>query len=150
LNINKDCGSTDLAALSRKVREMRADIGIALDGDADRVMIVDERGHVVDGDQLLAAIAESWKEDGRLQRPGLAATGMSSRGLERHVGGLGLELGPTPVGDRYVLDHMRTHGYNVGGEPSGHIILSDYTTTGDGLIAALQVLAGVKRGCKPV
>jgi phosphoglucosamine mutase len=150
LNINKDCGSTDLAALSRKVREMRADIGIALDGDADRVLIVDERGHVVDGDQLLAVIAESWKDDGRLQRPGLVATVMSNLGLERHLAGLGLELVRTPVGDRYVLEHMRTHGYNVGGEPSGHIILSDYTTTGDGLIAALQVLAVVKRGDKPV
>jgi phosphoglucosamine mutase len=150
LNINKDCGSTDLAALSRKVREMRADIGIALDGDADRVLIIDERGHVVDGDQLLAVIAESWKEDGRLQRPGLVATVMSNLGLERHLAGLGLELVRTPVGDRYVLEHMRTHGYNVGGEPSGHIIMSDYTTTGDGLIAALQVLAVVKRGDKPV
>jgi phosphoglucosamine mutase len=150
LNINKDCGSTDLAALSRKVREMRADIGIALDGDADRVLIIDERGHVVDGDQLLAVIAESWKDDGRLQRPGLVATVMSNLGLERHLAGLGLELVRTPVGDRYVLEHMRTHGYNVGGEPSGHIILSDYTTTGDGLIAALQVLAVVKRGDKPV
>jgi phosphoglucosamine mutase len=150
LNINKDCGSTDLAALSRKVREMRADIGIALDGDADRVLIVDERGHVVDGDQLLAVIAESWKDDGRLQRPGLVATVMSNLGLERHLAGLGLELVRTPVGDRYVLEHMRTHGYNVGGEPSGHIILSDYTTTGDGLIAALQVLVVVKRGDKPV
>jgi phosphoglucosamine mutase len=149
-NINKDFGSTDLATICRKVREMRADIGIALDGDADRVLIVDERGHVVDGDQLLAVIAESWKEDGRLQRPGVVATVMSNLGLERHLGSLGLELVRTPVGDRYVLEHMRTHGYNVGGEPSGHIILSDYTTTGDGLIAALQVLAVVKRGGKPV
>ena len=106
-NINKDCGSTDLAALCRKVREMRADIGIALDGDADRVLIVDERGHVVDGDQLLAVIAESWKEDGRLQRPGVVATVMSNLGLERHLGSLGLELVRTPVGDRYVLEQMR-------------------------------------------
>jgi phosphoglucosamine mutase len=150
MNINKDCGSTDLAAISRKVREMRADIGIALDGDADRVMIVDERGHAVDGDQLLAVIAESWKEDGRLQRPGVVATVMSNLGLERHLAGLGLELVRTPVGDRYVLEHMRAHGYNVGGEPSGHIILSDYTTTGDGFVAALQVLAVVKRSNKPV
>ena len=150
MNINKDCGSTDLGAISRKVREMRADIGIALDGDADRVMIVDERGHVVDGDQLLAVIAESWKEDGRLQRPGVVATVMSNLGLERHLGGLGLELVRTPVGDRYVLEHMRAHGFNVGGEPSGHIILSDYTTTGDGFIAALQVLAVIKRSNKPV
>jgi len=149
-NINKDCGSTDLAALQRKVREMRADIGIALDGDADRVMIVDERGHVVDGDQLLAVIAESWKEDGRLQRAGVVATVMSNLGLERHLRGLGIELVRTPVGDRYVLERMRSDGYNVGGEPSGHIILSDYTTTGDGFVAALQVLAVVKRGGKPV
>ena len=149
-NINKECGSTDLAALSRKVREMRADIGIALDGDADRVMIVDERGHVVDGDQLLAVIAESWKQDGRLQRPGVVSTVMSNLGLERYLGGLGIELVRTPVGDRYVLEQMRAHGYNIGGEPSGHIILSDYTTTGDGFIAALQVLAVVKRGDKPV
>ncbi len=150
LNINKDCGSTDLAALCAKVREMRADIGIALDGDADRVMIVDERGHEVDGDQVLAVIAESWKEDGRLQRPGVVATVMSNLGLERHLAGLGIELVRTPVGDRYVLEHMRNHGYNIGGEPSGHIILSDYTTTGDGFVAALQVLAVVKRMNRPV
>jgi phosphoglucosamine mutase len=149
-NINKDCGSTDLAAIQRKVREMRADIGIALDGDADRVMIVDERGHVVDGDQLLAVIAASWKEDGRLSKPGLVGTVMSNLGLERHLKELGLGLVRTPVGDRYVLEHMRKHGYNLGGEPSGHIIMSNYTTTGDGFIAALQVLAMVKRSGKPV
>jgi phosphoglucosamine mutase len=149
-NINKDCGSTDLAAIQRKVREMRADIGIALDGDADRVMIVDERGHVVDGDQLLAVIAASWKEDGRLSKPGVIGTVMSNLGLERHLKELGLGLVRTPVGDRYVLEHMRKHGYNLGGEPSGHIIMSDYTTTGDGFIAALQVLAMVKRSGKPV
>jgi phosphoglucosamine mutase len=150
MNINKDCGSTDLNAIRSKVREMRADIGIALDGDADRVMIIDERGHVVDGDQLLAVIAESWKEDGRLQRPGVVGTVMSNLGLERYLGGLGIELVRTPVGDRYVLEHMRAHGYNIGGEPSGHIILSDYTTTGDGFIAALQLLAVIKRSNKPV
>jgi len=149
-NINKDCGSTDLRALSAKVREMRADIGIALDGDADRVMIVDERGHTVDGDQLLAVIAESFKEDGRLLRPGIVSTVMSNLGLERHLAGLGIELVRTPVGDRYVLERMRADGYNVGGEQSGHIILSDYTTTGDGFVAALQVLAVVKRAGKPV
>jgi phosphoglucosamine mutase len=149
-NINKDCGSTDLAAIQRKVREMRADIGIALDGDADRVMIVDERGHVVDGDQLLAVIAASWKEDGRLSKPGVIGTVMSNLGLERHLKELGLGLVRTPVGDRYVLEHMRKQGYNLGGEPSGHIIMSDYTTTGDGFIAALQVLAMVKRSGKPV
>jgi len=149
-NINKECGSTDLNAICRKVREMRADIGIALDGDADRVLIVDERGHVVDGDQLLAVIAESWKEDGRLQRPGVIGTVMTNLGLERRLAGQGLELIRTPVGDRYVLEYMRAHGYNLGGEPSGHIIMSDYTTTGDGFIAALQVLAMVKRSGKPV
>ncbi|MEI7806805.1 MAG: phosphoglucosamine mutase, partial [Hyphomicrobiales bacterium] len=136
--------------ISAKVREMRADIGIALDGDADRVIIVDERGHVVDGDQLMAVIAESWKEDGRLQRAGIVGTVMSNLGLERHLNGLGIELVRTPVGDRYVLEHMREHGYNVGGEPSGHIILSDYTTTGDGFIAALQVLSVIKRKGKLV
>ncbi len=149
-NINKECGSTDLTALCRKVREMRADIGIALDGDADRVLIVDERGHVVDGDQLLAVIAASWKEDGRLQKPGVIGTVMSNLGLERHLAANGLELIRTPVGDRYVLEYMRAHGYNLGGEPSGHIIMSDYTTTGDGFIAALQVMAMVKRSGKPV
>ena len=150
MNINKDCGSTDLGAITRKVREMRADIGIALDGDADRVMIVDELGHVVDGDQLLAVIAASWKEDGRLSRPGVVATVMSNLGLERYLGGIGIELVRTPVGDRYVLERMRAEGYNVGGEQSGHIILSDYSTTGDGLVAALQMLAVVKRHNKPV
>jgi phosphoglucosamine mutase len=129
---------------------MRADIGIALDGDADRVVIVDERGHLVDGDQLLAAIAESWRDDGRLAKPGVVATVMSNLGLERHLQTLGLSLVRTPVGDRYVLEYMREHGYNVGGEPSGHIILSDYTTTGDGFVAALQVLAVVKKQDKPV
>jgi phosphoglucosamine mutase len=149
-NINRECGSTAPDALSRKVREMRADIGIALDGDADRVVIVDEHGHLIDGDQLLAVIAESWTEDGRLAKPGVVATVMSNLGLERHLQSLKLSLVRTPVGDRYVLEHMREHGYNVGGEPSGHIILSDYTTTGDGFVAALQVLAVVKKQNKPV
>ena len=149
-NINKDCGSTDLTALTAKVREVRADIGIALDGDADRVMIVDERGQVVDGDQVLALIAESFMADKRLQRPGVVATVMSNLGLERHLAGLGLDFVRTPVGDRYVLERMRADGYNIGGEPSGHIILSDYSTTGDGFVAALQVLAVVKRSGKLV
>ncbi|HWK96616.1 MAG TPA: phosphoglucosamine mutase [Pseudolabrys sp.] len=149
-NINKDCGSTSLNTLVHKVREVRADIGIALDGDADRVMLVDERGHIVDGDQLLALIAQSWKEDGRLTKPGIVATVMSNLGLERYLGGIGLELKRTPVGDRYVLERMRAEGYNVGGEQSGHIILSDYSTTGDGFVAALQALAVVKRSGKPV
>ncbi|MGA8613783.1 MAG: phosphoglucosamine mutase [Xanthobacteraceae bacterium] len=149
-NINQDCGSTAPEAFCSKVREMRADIGIALDGDADRVMIADERGHLIDGDQVLAAIAESWREDGRLAKPGIVGTVMSNLGLERHLQSLGLELVRTPVGDRYILEHMREHGYNVGGEQSGHIILSDYTTTGDGFVAALQVLAVVQKQHKPV
>jgi phosphoglucosamine mutase len=149
-NINKECGSTAPETLCRKVREMRADIGIALDGDADRVIIVDEKGYVVDGDQILAVIAESCKEDGRLANGGVVTTVMSNLGLERHLVSLGLTVARTPVGDRYVLEHMREHGFNVGGEPSGHIILSDYTTTGDGFVAALQVLAVVKRLGRPV
>ena len=141
-NINKECGSTSPEALSRKVREMRADIGIALDGDADRVILVDERGHLVDGDQLLAVIAQSWKEDGRLAKPGIVATVMSNLGLERFLEGQGIELVRTPVGDRYVLEQMLSRGYNLGGEPSGHIILSDYATTGDGFVAALAGAGG--------
>ncbi len=149
-NINKDCGSTSPASLAAKVREMRADIGIALDGDADRVLIVDERGHVVDGDQLLAVIAQSWKDDGRLAKPGIVATVMSNLGLERYLKDQGIGLLRTPVGDRYVLEQMQAHGYNVGGEPSGHIILSDFTTTGDGFVAALQVMSVVQKLGKPV
>ncbi len=129
---------------------MRADIGIALDGDADRVILVDERGHVVDGDQLLAVIAQSWKEDGRLAKPGIVATVMSNLGLERFLQGHGVELVRTPVGDRYVLEQMLSGGYNLGGEQSGHIILSDYATTGDGFVAALQVLAVVQKLRRPV
>ncbi len=149
-NINRECGSTAPEALCRKVREMRADIGIALDGDGDRVLIADEQGHIVDGDQLLAVIAESWRDDGLLARPGVVATVMSNLALERHLQALKLSMVRTPVGDRYVLECMREQGYNVGGEPSGHIILSDYTTTGDGFVAALQILAVVKKQDKPV
>ena len=149
-NINRDVGSTAPNALINKVREMRADIGIALDGDADRVLIVDERGGVVNGDQLMAVVAQSLKDDDRLSRPGVVATIMSNFGLERYLGSIGLALARTAVGDRYVLEHMREHGYNFGGEQSGHLILSDHTTTGDGLVAALQVLAVVKRQDKPV
>jgi len=149
-NINKDCGSTAPEALRRKVLEMRADIGIALDGDADRVVIADERGHLVDGDQLLAVIVESWHKDGRLAKPGVVTTIMSNFGLERRLETLGIKLLRAQVGDRYVLEQMRELGYNVGGEPSGHIILSDYTTTGDGFVAALQVLAVVKKLGQPV
>ncbi|GJD46082.1 Phosphoglucosamine mutase [Methylobacterium cerastii] len=149
-NINRDVGSTAPAALVAKVRELRADIGIALDGDADRVLIVDEKGQVVDGDQLMAVVARSWKEDDLLTQPGIVATIMSNLGLERYLGGIGLSLARTAVGDRYVLEHMREHGYNLGGEQSGHIIMSDYATTGDGLVAALQVLSVVQRSEKPV
>ena len=149
-NINKDCGSTKPKALCQKVREVRADVGIALDGDADRLVIVDEQGHIVDGDQLMAVIAESWKFEGALAKPGIVATVMSNLGLERYLAGLGLTLVRTPVGDRYVLERMRQEGYNVGGEQSGHIILSDYTTTGDGFVASLQILAVVKKLGRPV
>ncbi len=149
-NINHDVGSTAPAALIRKVRELRADIGIALDGDADRVLIVDERGQVVDGDQLMGVIATSWRDEGQLSAPGIVATVMSNLGLERYLSGIGLTLARTAVGDRYVLEHMREHGYNLGGEQSGHIILSDYSTTGDGLVAALQLMAVVQRSDKPV
>ena len=149
-NINRDVGSTAPAALVNKVRELRADVGIALDGDADRVLIVDEKGQKVDGDQLMAVVARSWQEDERLTQPGLVATIMSNLGLERYLGGLGLSLARTAVGDRYVLEHMRQHGYNLGGEQSGHIIMSDYATTGDGLVAALQLLSVIKRSERPV
>jgi phosphoglucosamine mutase len=150
LNINLKCGTTAPDALCAKVREMRADIGIALDGDADRVVIVDEKGRIVDGDQIMAVIAESWHRNGKLAKPGLVATVMSNLGLERYLASLGLKLERTPVGDRYVVEHMRRHGHNVGGEQSGHIVLSDYTTTGDGLVAALQVLAVVVGSGQPV
>jgi phosphoglucosamine mutase len=150
LNINHEVGSTAPAALAAKVREMRADIGIALDGDADRVVVTDEKGHIVDGDQLMAAIAQSWAEEGRLARPGIVVTVMSNLGLERYLADNGIGLVRTPVGDRHVADAMREQGYNLGGEQSGHIILSDYTTTGDGLVAALQLLAVVKKSGRPV
>ncbi len=148
-NINEDCGSTHPLGLSKKVHEVRADIGIALDGDADRVVIVDENGTVVDGDQIMALIAQSWHEANRLAGGGVVATVMSNLGLERFLGDLKLGLHRTKVGDRYVVEHMRAHGYNVGGEQSGHIVLSDFSTTGDGLLAALQVLACIKREDKP-
>lgn len=149
-NINRDCGSTAPETVRQKVLEVRADIGIALDGDADRVVIVDEKGHIVDGDQLLAVIAAAWKEEDRLSQPGVVATVMSNLGLERHLNGLDLSLVRTKVGDRYVVEYMRTNGYNVGGEQSGHIVLADYSTTGDGLVAALEVLAAVKKHGRPV
>ena len=142
-NINDKCGSTAPQRMCEKVREMRADIGIALDGDADRVVIADEKGRLVDGDQLLGLIATYLLEKGQLAGGGVVATVMSNLGLERYLEGFGLKLERTKVGDRYVMERMREGSYNVGGEQSGHIILTDHTTTGDGLIAALQVLAVV-------
>ncbi len=149
MNINEKCGSTAPELMCEKVRETRADLGIALDGDADRVIIADERGHVIDGDQLMALIATSWHQRGQLQGGGLVATVMSNLGLERFLADHALTLARTKVGDRYVTEHMRANGFNIGGEQSGHIILSDFSTTGDGLLAALQVLAEVKRAGKP-
>jgi phosphoglucosamine mutase len=149
-NINDGCGSTHPEAMCTKVRELRADIGIALDGDADRVIIADDKGQVVDGDQLMALIATSWAKRGELRGGGLVATIMSNLGLERYLADQKLTLARTKVGDRYVVEHMRAHGHNVGGEQSGHIVLSDFSTTGDGLLAALQVLAEVKRQGRPV
>lgn len=149
-NINDGCGSTSPEALCEKVKEMRADIGIALDGDADRVVIVDEKGQLVDGDQLMAVIAKSWNDQGKLQAGGVVATVMSNLGFERFLTDEKLKLVRTPVGDRYVVEHMREHGFNVGGEQSGHIVLTDFSTTGDGLVSALQVLAVVVSSGKPV
>jgi phosphoglucosamine mutase len=148
-NINDGCGSTAPAALQARVIEEGAQIGIALDGDADRLIVVDEAGRIVDGDQLMATIAASWHSHGLLMGGGLVATVMSNLGLERFIESKGLELFRTKVGDRYVLEEMRARGCNVGGEQSGHIILSDYATTGDGLVAALQILACLVESGKP-
>lgn len=148
-NINDKVGSTAPQALAAKVLETGAHIGIALDGDADRLIIVDEKGQVVDGDQLMGLITEAWADAGKLQGNGLVATVMSNLGLEKHLEAKGLHMLRTKVGDRYVLEAMRAKGYNVGGEQSGHIILSDYATTGDGIIAALQVLSCVVEKGKP-
>lgn len=149
-NINDQVGSTSTDAVCAKVKELRADIGIALDGDADRVIIVNEKGQVVDGDQFMAVIAQSWHQQGRLQGGGIVATVMSNLGLERYLDSVGLKLERTQVGDRYVLEAMRAKGFNIGGEQSGHMILSDFTTTGDGLVAAMQLLAVVQQQSKPV
>ena len=148
-NINLDCGSTAPEAMCAKVREMRADFGIALDGDADRVVMADEHGRIIDGDQILALIAKSWSATGELKGGGVVGTVMSNAGLDRYLGSLNLKLARAAVGDRYVLEEMRKGGFNVGGEQSGHIILSDFSTTGDGLIAALQVLAVLAQEHKP-
>lgn len=148
-NINDGVGSTAPQVLSETVVGSGAALGIALDGDADRLIVVDETGTVIDGDQLMALIATGWARQGRLAGGGLVATVMSNLGLERHLAAQGLGLVRTKVGDRYVLEKMRGSGYNVGGEQSGHIILSDYATTGDGLVAALQVLAEIVRAGAP-
>ncbi|HXQ12091.1 MAG TPA: phosphoglucosamine mutase [Caulobacteraceae bacterium] len=141
LNINAECGSTYPKTLAKAVREYRADIGIALDGDADRLLICDERGEVVDGDEIMAIIAADWAASDRLKGGGVVSTIYSNLGFERFLAERGLSLERTAVGDRYVMARMREGGFNIGGEQSGHIILSDFSTTGDGLIAALQVLA---------
>jgi phosphoglucosamine mutase len=148
-NINLECGSTEPGAMCAKVREVRADFGIALDGDADRVVMADEEGHIIDGDQILALIGKSWSASGRLKGGGVVGTVMSNAGLDRYLRSLGLNLARAQVGDRYVLEEMKKGGFNVGGEQSGHVILSDFSTTGDGMIAALQVLAVLAEEGKP-
>ncbi|HWT52214.1 MAG TPA: phosphoglucosamine mutase [Caulobacter sp.] len=149
-NINEECGSTHPEAMAKMVREYRADIGIALDGDADRLVICDEKGVVVDGDQIMAIIAAALHKAGTLKGGGVVATVMSNLGLERFLKSLDLSLERTAVGDRYVMQRMREGGFNVGGEQSGHLILSDLSTTGDGLIAALQVLAVMVQTGQPM
>ena len=150
MNINEECGSTPPEGMIKAVKEYRADIGIALDGDADRLAICDEKGRVVDGDQIMALIADNWARRNRLAGGGVVATVMSNLGLERFLGERNLRLERTAVGDRSVMMRMREGGYNLGGESSGHIILSDFSTTGDGLLAALQVLAVLKAGDRPM
>jgi len=148
-NINEGCGSTAPMLLQETVVAAGADIGIALDGDADRLIVVDETGAIVDGDQIMALIGTSWARQGNLRGGGVVATVMSNLGLERMLNGHGIDLVRTKVGDRYVLEAMRAGDYNVGGEQSGHMILSDYATTGDGTVAALQVLAALVQSGKP-
>jgi phosphoglucosamine mutase len=140
-NINKDCGSTNTDLMRETVVMQGADLGIALDGDADRVIIADEQGNSVDGDQIMALVSEAWRRSARLLGGGIVSTVMSNLGLEKYLNSIGLSLVRTQVGDRHVVEHMRQNGFNVGGEQSGHIVLNDYNTTGDGLIAALEVLA---------
>ncbi len=148
-NINEGCGSTDTELMRGLTVSEGADIGIALDGDADRVLVADEKGRLVDGDQLMGLMAGALDRAGTLKGGGVVATVMSNLGLERYLASQGQHLHRTPVGDRYVVEHMREHGYNLGGEQSGHIILGDHSTTGDGLIAALQVMAAVVQSDKP-
>jgi phosphoglucosamine mutase len=148
-NVNADCGSTHPKSLQMKVLEVGADIGIALDGDADRLIVVDEKGQIVDGDQLMALVTAQAAEAGTLKGGALVATVMSNLGLERWLGARGLGLHRAAVGDRHVLEMMRAHGCNIGGEQSGHLILADHSTTGDGLVAALQVLAALVSAGRP-
>jgi phosphoglucosamine mutase len=148
-NINENCGAVDPQSMQEAVVVHGADIGLALDGDADRLIIADEHGRRIDGDQIMALVTCESAAAGTLRGGGLVSTIMSNLGLERYLGELGLNLVRTPVGDRYVVEHMRTHGFNVGGEQSGHIVLSDHSTTGDGLIAALQVLACIRQRERP-
>ena len=148
-NINLGCGSTDPTLCQKTVVDQGADLGIALDGDADRVHIIDEKGRVVDGDQIMALIATRWKQGGLLARDTLVTTVMSNLGLERLLDSLGIQMLRTKVGDRYVVEEMRANGYNLGGEQSGHIVMTDHVTTGDGLLAALQVLAALTDDDKP-
>ena len=148
-NINLDCGSTATGTCAEAVVSHGADVGISLDGDADRVMILDADGNVADGDQLMALFAARWASEGRLRGNTLVATVMSNLGLERFLGARGLHLHRTRVGDRYVVEAMRAHGFNLGGEQSGHIVMTDHATTGDGLIAGLQFLAEMVRTGKP-
>jgi phosphoglucosamine mutase len=149
MNINFEVGSTAPEAMTQKVKETRADFGIALDGDADRVVMCDEKGRIIDGDQILALIARSWAKTGELKGGGVVGTVMSNIGLERYLSGQGLNLVRAAVGDRYVIEKMREGGFNVGGEQSGHIVFSDYGTTGDGLVAALQVLGVLAEERRP-
>jgi len=149
LNINDGCGSTHPELLQQTVVASGADIGLALDGDADRLIVVDEAGRIIDGDQLMALIALGLHARGELRGEGVVATVMSNLGLERKLGDSGLKLLRTAVGDRYVLEEMRRTGCNVGGEQSGHIILADHATTGDGLVAGLQVLAALVEAKSP-
>ena len=149
-NINEECGSTHPKGMAKAVKDYRADIGIALDGDADRLVIADERGEIIDGDQIMAVIAKSWNATGKLKGGGVVATVMSNLGLERFLTANGMTLERTKVGDRYVMERMREGGFNLGGEQSGHIIMSDVSTTGDGLISALQVLAELAQSSKPM
>jgi phosphoglucosamine mutase len=148
-NINRNCGATVPSIMQEAVVAHGAHLGMALDGDADRVILADEKGRVVDGDQVMALVGRSWNQSGLLHKNGVVATVMSNLGLERYLNGIGIDLIRTPVGDRYVVERMRRDGYNVGGEQSGHIVLSRYTTTGDGLIAGLQVLAALVQDGRP-